>query len=217
MRHTVAHAQGFRRRMALFQAGRPKVARCIGGHHPRFIGRGGEHHPGLRLLPLARPRTLDQLLRDLRNEPGGLISGGAAKDHAAFRVENIELLFGARDRHISQAALFFNFIRVIDRLQSRENPLFKSRKEYYGEFQALRGMHGHHNHRIRGFVEVVDIRHQGDLLEEPGEACLVPVVLLILDDIGRQFVDVVDAVLRVVVFGGLQRFDVIRPIQDEMV
>ena len=78
-------------------------------------------------------------------------------------------------------------------------------------------MHGHHNHRIRGFVEVVDIRHQGDLLEEPGEACLVPVVLLILDDIGRQFVDVVDAVLRVVVFGGLQRFDVIRPIQDEMV
>ena len=61
-------------------------------------------------------------------------------------------------------------------------------------------MHGHHDNRILFAVELVNVGHEGDFLQKSRQARLFPIVLLILDQVGSQFIDIFQPVCHVFLF-----------------
>ena len=99
------------------------------------------------------------------------------------------MLLRARERHVAQAALFLHFLRVADAPGAGEEALLRADDEHVGEFKALGAVHGHHHGAVRLAVIAVDVRVEGDFVEEAGEG-LVARLLYVAEDVRFQLVDV---------------------------
>ena len=119
--------------------------------------------------------------------------------HTLPGVGNRQGLFGTGDGHIAQAALLLQILPASGAAGAGEQSLLKAHQADMVEFQALGAVHGHHDHGVGLRVVLLNVRIEGDFLQEAMEAGFLR-ILHIAEDAGLQFVDVLcpGAALRIV-------------------
>ena len=82
------------------------------------------------------------------------------------RPRQREPLLGARDPDVAQAALLLDLVGVVHRARVREDALLEPGEEHRRELQALGRVQRHQRHARVGVLQLVDVAHQGDAVEE---------------------------------------------------
>ena len=130
----------------------------------------------VRAAPADGAGLLDELRRDLVDEPRRRVVVGAAEQLTAPGVGQEQPLLGTGDADVREASLLLELHRFGQRPAVREHTFFHTHEEHRGELQTLRGVE-RHQHDTVVVVEIVGVGHQGHLLEElvePGELASRP-------------------------------------------
>ncbi len=85
-------------------------------------------------------------------------------------VGEVELLLGAGDGHVAQAALFFQCRWLHEGTDAGENAFVHARQEYQRKFQALSAVDGHQGDPVLFAFVVVYVVHESHFFQEFGEA-----------------------------------------------
>ena len=105
-----------------------------------------------------------------------------AEQRAAHRVREVEAIHRARDAHVREAPLLFEFREVREGTIVREHALFETAEEDDRELEALGGVQRHQGDERRRRVERVEIAHERDVREEIVERTRVLLAFELLGD-----------------------------------
>ena len=108
---------------------------------------------------------MDQLARHLADKAAARVGLRLAEEAAGLGVREEELLAGARDGHVGQAALLFN-TALEHGVAVREDGLLHAGHEDDVELEALGGVDGHERDLFLGVVDRVEVRAQREPLHE---------------------------------------------------
>ena len=124
--------------------------------------------PRLSLLVarLRRADALDRLGRELVDEAGRQICCRAAVEHTLARVGDDQMLLGPGDGDVAQPPLLFQLLRLAHAAVRGEQSLLQTDKEHVRELQTLGRVHRHHDDGIGIRVVLLNVRIEGDLLQE---------------------------------------------------
>ena len=169
-------------------------------------GRGIGRAPGLWRLPFrlcalplpvsvgiaARDALLDVFLRDLGDEAGDAVCGGAAEEHTLAGGGEIQLLLRPRDGHIAEPALLLHLLRLPDGAGAGENGLLHADDEHRRKLKALGAVDGHEHHGVGLAVVGIHVRIEGHVCQIPLQR-LVPGLLHVGEDAGLELAHVLGA------------------------
>ena len=124
-----------------------------------------------------------------------------------------ELVHGACDAHIGQAALLFDRFAgiVLDGLVAGKDIVLHAGDIDAGKFKALGTVEGHQKDAVVVVLNVVNIRDEGDIFEEAGQGRLSVLVihpLLIISQLADQLFDIIFTVLRILFAGSPEGIDI---------
>ena len=118
----------------------------------------------------------------------------AAIQQTALGAGEVQLLLCTRHRNIAQPPFFLHVLLALGCAEAGEKPVLHTRKEHHGELQPLGRVHGHHQHRVLVLGGLVCIGVERHILKEAAQRGHL-VLFLIVDDVGLQFFDMLDATL----------------------
>jgi hypothetical protein len=111
--------------------------------------------------------VVDEPVGDLVEEAAGRVVLRTTEQRPAPGVGQVEALPGPGDPDVGEPPLLLELVGLGERAQVGEDPVLQPDDEHDGELEALGGVQGHEHHRgLVGLVEVVDVGHQADRLEE---------------------------------------------------
>ena len=85
------------------------------------------------------------------------------------RVREIEALARARDADVAESALLLDLVLVVHRPGVREHALLHAGQEHGRELESLGRVECHQGHPRALVLQLVDVGHQRDPVEEPLE------------------------------------------------
>ena len=151
--------------------------------------------------------AVEKLLRHLVNEPRRMRVLRAAVQQAALRAGQIQLLLGAGNCHVAQTAFFLHILGVFHCAEAGEQAVLHAGEKHDRELKSLCRVHGHHDNGILVLARLVGVRVKRHVLQKIAER-RVFVLFLVINDVGFQFFDVLDAAFLLGAALELKRTDV---------
>ena len=136
--------------------------------------------------------AVEQLLRHLVDEAGRVGVLRAAVQQTALGAGEIQLLLRARHSDVAQAALLLHVLLLFHRAEAGEQAVLHAGEEHDRELEALCRVHRHHDDRILVLARLVCIGVKRHVFEEVAKRRIF-VLFLVVDDIGLELLDVLDA------------------------
>src|SRR5678809_1430368 len=90
---------------------------------------------------------------------------------------DVEYLFGAGDRDVGEATLFFKFLWIVDRPRMRKYAVLKSNEKNDGKVEPFGGVHGHQRYR-RISIVFVRVRSKRRVVDKISQAVFLLLIVV---------------------------------------